>query len=51
MLDGVSLDQLLTFIAAAEEGSFSAAGASCAGPSLWSARLWPSRRNCAYTPA
>src|SRR5260370_40113107 len=26
MLDGVSLDQLRTFIAAAEEGSFSAAG-------------------------
>ena len=26
MLDGVSLDQLRTFIAAADEGSFSAAG-------------------------
>src|SRR4029077_17408859 len=26
MLDGVSLDQLRTFVAAAEEGSFSAAG-------------------------
>jgi DNA-binding transcriptional LysR family regulator len=26
MLDGVSLDQLRTFIAAAEEGNFSAAG-------------------------
>jgi DNA-binding transcriptional LysR family regulator len=28
MLDGVSLDQLRTFIAAADEGSFSAAGGS-----------------------
>ncbi|TGT18483.1 LysR family transcriptional regulator, partial [Mesorhizobium sp. M3A.F.Ca.ET.174.01.1.1] len=26
MLDGVSMDQLRTFIAAADEGSFSAAG-------------------------
>jgi DNA-binding transcriptional LysR family regulator len=26
MLDGLSLDQLRTFIAAAEEGNFSAAG-------------------------
>jgi len=26
MLDGISLDQLRTFIAAADEGSFSAAG-------------------------
>jgi DNA-binding transcriptional LysR family regulator len=26
MLDGVSLDQMRTFIAAADEGSFSAAG-------------------------
>jgi hypothetical protein len=35
MLDAVTLDQLRTFIAAADEGSFSAAGASPDAHSRW----------------
>ena len=31
MLDGITLDQLRTFIAAADEGSFSAAGRKLRG--------------------
>ena len=34
MLDAVTLDQLRTFIAAADEGSFSAAAAGSGAPSL-----------------
>ena len=35
MLDGMSMDQLRTFIAAADEGSFSAAGRSCGARNRW----------------
>jgi DNA-binding transcriptional LysR family regulator len=41
MLDAITLDQLRTFIAAVDEGSFSAAGRKLRRAQSVVSRLWP----------